>query len=261
MFTSQRLVPLILNTRLADTPSSYVGPRPSALFQPVGVSAYFQTLADTFLGQSYQAKAFTACTLLSICDRSLLSQLLQRGNPDTRPEYLELLRMRDMAFIRSEDTQGVIHTTQPAIAAVEYTLYRFQLDRLSSTTYRLTRNTGGDEVLSKTAAGFYGFRAGDDPDVQILFKPSIDNFAIHWAALPESSIVERFDALANSQWSVLELLYNHEHHTLDSRIRKALYTIMRSRASAMLRPCAFLLLLISHYDALHNIRGLQRAAS
>ena len=261
MFTSQRLVPLVLNTRLTDIPASYVGPRPSSTFQPVGVTTYFQILADTLLGQSHQAKAFTACTLLSICDRSLLSQLLQRGNADSRPEYLELLRMRDMTFIRSEDTQGVIHTTQPAISATEYTLYRFQLDRLSSTTYRLTRNNGGNEVLSKTEAGFYGFRAGDDPDIQILFKPTIDNFAVHWAAMPESSIVEQFNALANSQWAVMELLYNHEHHTLDSRVRKALYTILRSRASAMLRPCAFLLLLLSHYDALHNMRGLQRAAS
>jgi len=256
MFTRRDFVPLLLNLPREHLSDDYLGPLPSTTFRPIEPSAIVSdALVRQLFGGTSQALAFAGCQMLAVIAQSPLASLLGWTGAELRPESLELRRMYLLSQPSVSDPMVELQAPRPRLIASEYTINVFQLLKLSDSVYQLTRATGQTSQLTENVAGYYTVTVSADAEAALLFKSSQTAFTITWAGMPSTTFTERFASLVTEQKAAIELLSASTQHVLDVSLRKALRSITLSKAAGSLRVCAFLLLVLSHYNYLHDLRG------
>lgn len=255
MINSHNLVPILLNARLEDIPVDYLGPKPLSTFVPVEPTELFVNLVRQTLGTQPHAVAYQACKLLEVARNSHLGGAIRPVKLSVPVESQHLRQMlSSLSPLVTTPDAAEFSTSQPKIHAAEFNRLVFRFQRLSANTFSVATGSRVATTVPETSPNLYSYRISGFDDTAITFKPFADSFVMQWSTTPNRLVDEVFSAVRDTQTPALRLLSNSEQHTLPQEIRRGVSSIMFSSESGPLAPAAFLLLIISHYEYLHNLR-------
>lgn len=254
MIETKQIVPVLMNTPYDQLEPNFIGIAPFPDFQPVEPSILFSNLSDQILGSRPQAVCYRVCQLMSVIKNSTLSELFGFASSFSIHEELYLKQMHELAKSTAQQAGTVrFSTNQATIFGPAYRVIRLEFQRTSSTTYQVKSEDQLD-ILTVKETGSYIYAVNREPLVSLLFTPLADSFQINWAVLPRLTAVQTLADVLDSQQPAIQALINQPQHVLSRQVISSISSMLSSGLSGHLGPAAFMILLLSHYEYLHNLR-------